>query len=480
MQSVDPLGPEGSAAPDSVLFEALFHAAPDPILISDQGGRIVTASAQVKQVFGYEPEELLGEPVETLLPERLRRLHKDHRLNYYASPSTRPMGGGLNLRALRRDGSEFPAEISLSYLETEHGLRVMAIVRDITDRKMAEMQAEEERQRLRTLIDISPVGIFVIAADGRVLLVNHEAERLIGFGVTTEDKLAGFLNAFVYRRPDGSEYGPDELPLERALRRGERAVAENVIIKDSRGRSTPLLVHAAPIYSAEGEIDGAISVFQDITRLAEADRLRDALTRLKERERIQMDLHDSVIGSIYAATLQHESCLAETGLAPAGANALNQTIDRMHEVIKEIRDHILNQESVVDQPSLHGVLRQLVEHFTATTGIPADIESHEDPPTLPDPQLSAAFHVVQEALNNVMKHAKPSRVVVRVVASAEQVGIEVIDDGAGFDVSVSQTTQQHGVRNMAERARSAGGTLSVRSLPGQGTTVILQFPFAPN
>ncbi len=480
MRSIEGSRPKGSAVPHAVLFEALLRSAPDAILISDREGLIVTASAQVKQVFGYEPEELLGKPVETLLPERLQRVHKDHRVNYYRSPSTRPMGKGLNLSALHRDGSEFPAEISLSHLESEDGLLVMAIVRDVTDRKTAEAQVEEERQRLRTLIDISPVGIFVVAADGRVLLINHEAERLIGFGLATEDRLAGYLSAFLCRRPEGSHYGCGELPLERALHKGEAIYAENVIVEDSRGRSTPPLVHAAPIYSGDGEIDGAITVFQDITQHAEADRLRDAVTRLEERERIQMDLHDSVIGSIYATTLQLETRLEDAHLAPGMWDLLNETIDSMHRVINEIRSHILNQEPMRENSSLLGALKQLVEQFTATTGVPADIESHEDPPTLPDHQLTAAFHVVQEALNNVVKYAKPSHVVVRLAGSAEQVRIEVIDDGAGFDLSVSQTAEHHGLRNMSERARAGGGTLSVRSLPGEGTTIILRLPLAPN
>jgi PAS domain S-box-containing protein len=469
-------GPEGSAVPDSLLFEALLRSAPDAILISDEGGRIVTASAQVEQVFGYHPRELLGKPVESLLPVTLRPLHENHRASYYRSPSTRPMGKGLNLSAVRRDGAEFPAEISLSHLKTENGLLVMAIVRDVTERKAAEAQIEEERQRLQTLINISPVGIFVAAANGRVVLINHEAERLIGFGLATEDKLAGYVSAFVYRRADGSKYGPGELPLERALYGGETVYAENMTVEGAKNGSIPALVHAAPIYSADGKIDGAITVFQDMSPAAEADRLRDALARLEERERIQMDLHDSVIGSIYAATLQLEGCLDDAGVTPPATTTINEIIDRMHGVISEIRDHILRRETVFQSHRLHDALSQLLDSFMATTGLVGDLESPAEPPSLPDTQSAAAFHIVQEALNNAMKHAQPTRVIVRLADSRDHVSIEVIDDGVGFEVSLDQTTDHHGLRNMAERARGVGGTLSMRSVPGQGTTVILQFP----
>jgi PAS domain S-box-containing protein len=430
----------------------------------------------VEQVFGYEPHELLGKPIETLLPEQLRSPHKDHRANYYAAPSTRPMGKNLNLSALRRNGREFPAEISLSYLDTEHGLLVMAIVRDITDRRAAEELVQEERRRLQTLIDISPAGIFVVAADGRVLLINHEAERQIGFGLAQEDSLAGYLGAFIYRRLDGSEFGRGELPLERALARGETITGENVILDDRKGKTTPLLVHAAPIYSVHGEIDGAIAVFQDVTQVMEADRLRDSLTRFEERERMQMDLHDAVIGSIYAATLHLEGCLDEPGVVPATRDTLNVTIDRMHKIIEEIRTHILNQGPAAHESGLHDGLRRLLDDLTSTNGVDGALEWPSEPTPLSDAQSSAAFHVVQEALNNILKHAQPSRVVVRLVESRDHVSIEVVDDGTGFDVSADQTRDHHGLRNMAERARGVGGTLSIHSVPKQGTTVILRFP----
>ncbi|MDI3339838.1 MAG: GAF domain-containing protein [Sphaerobacter sp.] len=125
-------------------YEALLETAPDAMVIVDRDGRIVLANAQAERLFGYTREELLGQPVECLIPERFGAVHRRHRRAYNAAPRTRPMGIGLELFARRRDGSEFPAEISLSPLETEHGLLVTSIIRDITERK----QAEAERARL--------------------------------------------------------------------------------------------------------------------------------------------------------------------------------------------------------------------------------------------------------------------------------------------------------------------------------------------
>jgi PAS domain S-box-containing protein len=143
---------DAAALESEAMFRGLLDAAPDAMVIVDRQGRIVLANRQAQTVFGFTPEELLGQPVEMLLPEAYRAVHHRHRADYHASPRTRPMGAGMELLARRRDGAEFPVEISLSPIETDRGMLVIAAVRDITERKRAEahMQAlreEADRQR---------------------------------------------------------------------------------------------------------------------------------------------------------------------------------------------------------------------------------------------------------------------------------------------------------------------------------------------
>jgi PAS domain S-box-containing protein len=125
-------------------FQQLLEAAPDAIVGVAVDGRITIVNAQAERLFGYQRSELLGQPIETLVPESARPRHPDLRHRYFADPRPRPMGSGAALRARRRDGSEFPAEISLSALETEGGLVVSAAIRDVSDR----IEAQAERQRL--------------------------------------------------------------------------------------------------------------------------------------------------------------------------------------------------------------------------------------------------------------------------------------------------------------------------------------------
>jgi PAS domain S-box-containing protein len=156
------------------IFHGLLEAAPDAIAISDERGRIAAINSQCERLFGYTREELIGLPVEVLVPERFRAVHPGHRADYLTDLRTRPMGADLDLRGRRKDGSEFPAEISLSPLSTATATLVIAAIRDVSGRKQVEA-------KFRGFVEAAPDAVVVVNRAGTIVLVNSQTERLFGY-----------------------------------------------------------------------------------------------------------------------------------------------------------------------------------------------------------------------------------------------------------------------------------------------------------
>ncbi len=184
-------------------FRAVLEAAPDSMIIVDDRGLILLANARTLDLFGYQREELIGQPIETLIPQRFRAGHPQHRSQYTHSPKTRPMGAGLDLYALRKDRSEFPAEISLSPMRTAGGTHVIAAIRDVSDRKRL---LEEQNRRMQEANRLKSEFLANMSHELRTPL-----NAIIGFSELMYNEKVGPVSA------DHKEYLGDILTSSRHL-----------------------------------------------------------------------------------------------------------------------------------------------------------------------------------------------------------------------------------------------------------------------
>lgn len=212
-------------------FRDLLEAAPDAMVIIDSQGHIALVNAQAVRLFGYRREAMIGRPVEMLIPERLRQAHADHRDHYFGGPKVREMGAGLELSGRRKDGSEFPIEISLSPLDTDDGLFATAAVRDITARKQDERKLKEYAQTLKA----SNVQLEQFAS-----VASHDLQaplrNIVGFNQLLQRRLAKSCEA------DDQELFD---MIDQCARRMQSLI--DGLLELSRVNSTPLKRKAVPV-----------------------------------------------------------------------------------------------------------------------------------------------------------------------------------------------------------------------------------------
>ena len=270
---------------ETLLSSAILEAIPDAVAAVNQSGVIIQVNSQIEALFRYTRDELIGQRIEMLVPERHRPAHDAHREQFHQQPKIRRMGSGLDLYGRRRDGSEFPVEISLSPVATGNGMIVLSAIRDISDRKRIEeelrraneeldrrksREVRESQNRLALIVDSSQDAIIGKNLDGIVTHWNKGAEEIYGY--TAMEMIGRSITTLA------PQERADEIPaILQKIRNGERVeYFESVrVTKDKRRLNVSISV--SPIYDAEGKVVGASTIARNITAQKKVeDQLRQS------------------------------------------------------------------------------------------------------------------------------------------------------------------------------------------------------------
>lgn len=524
----------GLTNPRDLLLHDLKHSesqlrsiavtAGDAIVCVDKNGDVTFWNPSAERMFGYTTEELMGRSLIPLIPERYRGLHREGLSRFPETNENAFIGKTLEIEGLRKDGTEFPVEISLTSWESEGQWFFTAVARDITERlnvrkKLVSSHAEledtvrkrtsellirseklkremEERVRAEEALRESETKYRIIAdntrdwewwlgPDAGFIYVSPSCKGVTGYGPEDFVSDPDLINRIVH--PEDREFfGAHLHEVDRELKGGE--IEFRVVRPDGAIR---WIAHVCrPVFDDRGHFLGHRGSNRDITeKRAAEEALRDSEKALRflseqllavqetEKKRIARELHDGINQTLAAIKFGLERKLDQMDrkLAPDGVS-LENIIALVHNGIEEARRIQMDlRPAILDDLGILATISWLTREFQKVYNhIRIETHTDVDEDCISESLKVVLFRILQEALNNVAKHSGADTVRVSLGKRGDKIELLVADNGVGFDIGSAR--RGLGLTSMRERTELSSGVFEIRSSTGQGTTVKSSWP----
>ncbi len=367
-----------------------LESAPDAVVIVDHAGRIIFANLRCFEMFACDNDDLAGQAIEILLPERFRVGHVKHRQRFVANPSVRDMGPGLDVFGCRKDGSEFAAEISLGPINVASETLVACTIRDVTQRRRAE-------QRFRGLLESAPDAMVIVATNGGILFVNRQTERM--FGYPRKELFGRSVETLI---PEGYSTQQHSAPIE-------------LVGRHEDGSEFPVEISISPIQDQSETIYA--SVIRDISERKESEQLlkerQDDLahvSRLATMGEMATGLAHELNQPLYTIANYTDGCLRRLANGPMDQEELCEILRQMNSEAQRGGEIIRRLRRMVQKRMPENLAVDLRDIVRETTGLLAN-ELRENSVSLEcntgdEPQIVIADEIqIQQVLLNLMRNA---------------------------------------------------------------------------
>ena len=445
-------------------LRAILQTAVEGIITIDDHGLIESLNPAAEKILGYAVAEVIGQNVKVLMPEPYRHEHDGYLANYHHTGHAQIIGIGREVTGRRKDGTEFPMDLSVNEVKLADRRIFAGFVRDISQHKAA----EKALLHYAALVESSDDAIIGKTLDGFITSWNRGAETI--FGYQSEEAVGKPITLII--PPDRKQ---EEDAILSKIRRGESVEHYETVRRRKDGKAVDISVTISPIREPGGNIIGASKVARTIS---ERKRLQNEILEISEREqrRIGNDLHDGLCQELAGIELmcqvleQKLAARSKVESAQAGeiARHIREAISHTRKLSRGLSPVELQTNGLMS--ALHELTSNVQERF----GIQCRLECPEAVLIRNHAFATHLFRIVQEAINNALKHGKAGQILVSLKPIAGKVNLTVADNGLGFK-NDSPHGKGMGLHIMKYRAAMMDAAMEVHSAPGTGTTVTCIF-----